>query len=697
MGGVLTRRHVPTVYDFIVRISLNPETAVDSTEAAIERALDNIRDMPSTLSFSAWLLGIARDEALEGMRPRSRGDGPETSSSAGSLPPTDALFTKASGLSEENQTMSQWAWQAARGQRPRDYSILDLLLRQKLSPEEIAEIASLSRSGVSSVLGRLRGNFEDSFAASALYHTGRQGCKDLDALIEAASAPGPALRREIARHAEDCSACRKFREGLPSAADLFASLDQIEVPADAVERLMPPSPLAEPESRTEEAMATEAELIEEIAPGIELAAEVTAAEALTEEEIEFERPVDDETESEDGTSEAAGLAATAGLSVMEGDFENTEAEDLSDVDSTSVNVAQPSLLPEEDEDLLDEEPEAFEEDEEEAAATPVASDAGEDDADMPEDGDEDEGEEPEEEDETEQGGREYAPLTAPLGRGGASRSFPRRDEDVEAGSAGAGVPPGGPLWAGDEMDDDGGDGGGTSLSKYLLYGAVGVVTLIAIYVGIAVGSSIKGGGSSSNNSNAVATLPTRVSGVTEAACSPGPVTMQPGSRVILVFNDAPSGYTIDAHPGVSAVSNEAAIDTVTATSQEGNTVLFAAEANSAAAGRTDEYSVTAAFTNGGNRRTLECVVQVKGAGGSPTATVTPKADTPTPAPTETATPTEVPVVAPVQPLPTATPVLPTETPSATPTETPAVAVGTLLTVPSPSVTPTIEVTGTPSP
>ena len=291
-GAVLASRYVRPVYDFATRVSLDPQAAADYTEASIERALDNLRDKPASLSFRAWLFGIARDEVLEGMRQRSRPGAPEDS--AGGISAADPLFIQASGLRGGDESERGWAWQAARGQRPRDYSILDLLLRRQLPAEEIAEIASLSRNGVYAVLGRLRGNFEESFASSALYHAGREGCKDLDALIEAASAPGPALRREIARHAEDCSSCRKFREGLPSAADLFASLDQIEVPADAVERLMPPSPLAEPESRTEEAMATEAELIEEIAPGIELAAEVTAAEALTEEEIEFERPVDDE-------------------------------------------------------------------------------------------------------------------------------------------------------------------------------------------------------------------------------------------------------------------------------------------------------------------------------------------------------------------------------------------------------------------
>ena len=220
-SATLAQRFAPGIYDFVVRVTLDPVSAEQATESTLNRLASEIGSRPSGLSVQAWLYGIARDEALEGMRQRVRNPGSREEPTAGALAPMDPRFLETNGAFSSDA--AAWAWGSARGQRPRDYSILDLLLRRKITPEEVADIASLSRNGVYGVIGRLRGGFEEAFTSSALYSTGRRGCSDLAALIGDSPTLGPALRREISRHAEICVACRGTKESLPAAADVFAA------------------------------------------------------------------------------------------------------------------------------------------------------------------------------------------------------------------------------------------------------------------------------------------------------------------------------------------------------------------------------------------------------------------------------------------------------------------------------------------
>ena len=63
-SAVLAQRYAPGVYDFSVRVTLDPEAAAQSTESTLSRIAAELSTRPSGLSFLAWLYGIARDEAL---------------------------------------------------------------------------------------------------------------------------------------------------------------------------------------------------------------------------------------------------------------------------------------------------------------------------------------------------------------------------------------------------------------------------------------------------------------------------------------------------------------------------------------------------------------------------------------------------------------------------------------------------------
>jgi len=221
----LVRRYLAPLYDLAIRITLDPSSA--ATAAALGRAAQEAGARAPELSVRAWLLGLARDEALTQPRVRSRGDGAPDDPSD---PASDAQF---SALPDDHPfahdpEVAAWAWQAARAQRPRDYSLLDLAVRRALTPEEIATVASLSRGGSYTVIGRLRGSFEESFTSSVLFNRGIEACSDLDSIVAGATSLSPALRRDISRHAEACLSCRQARAGQPSPAELLAVFTNID-------------------------------------------------------------------------------------------------------------------------------------------------------------------------------------------------------------------------------------------------------------------------------------------------------------------------------------------------------------------------------------------------------------------------------------------------------------------------------------
>lgn len=235
-GGAATSQELldlaPAVYDFALRVTLDAGGAAAVTEAAMLRAFH--QPQAFNLSLRASVFAFARDEALNLVRDRSRPEAAKTGEER--LPAADQCFSAVDPGSDP--AMAAWAWLAARSQRPRDYCLLDLSLRRSLRPEEIAVIASLTRSGVHAVAGRLRSALEESFLATALFHLGGEHCRDLAALLTTAP-PGlsPALRREIGRHAESCDACQERARGWPSAAELLASLRLVPAPAGLQEGL----------------------------------------------------------------------------------------------------------------------------------------------------------------------------------------------------------------------------------------------------------------------------------------------------------------------------------------------------------------------------------------------------------------------------------------------------------------------------
>ena len=668
----LKSRLLEPLYDFAIRISLDPAVAETATIAALDKLLTDGRR--AGMSLNAWGLATVRDETLERLRTRGGAAGDPR----GSLSPVDSAFSALSppDAARTDPELAGWVWQAARSQRPRDYSLLDLAVRRGLSADEIADATDMSHSGIYAILGRLRGLFEETFTSTLLYHRGREACLEVASLATQHAGLGPALRREIARHVEGCTACRQTRRSFPSPAELLAAFQPIE----------PPQGLPITEAAAESA-----------GDELQVALPLTG---IAVDQLEGER---DALADAVSTEEPSGAAESAGVE-LEGDADQAGVEEAEGI-AVNVSAASDGL---EAVELPDHANVADGEEEQEAVEEPgvreeapvarsadltLAMDAGledierrpqeegagggeiEVDAVAPEPvgpGEEAEEREPEPE---RRPSRRRAPVAAAAGTGSARAAEERLrfERDRYLRGMDAAGPPRRPwdgivAWFGEQ--------GPARISLTVLFvAALG----LAVYLGLALGDSIEGG-SDGSAGGGLGALPTTTPGIHQIACGSGTYTIDQGNTYTLAFDSsALPGYQI-SKIGVLPVSAGAAAQAVQAKMVSPLTVEVEALRLPGAAGRTDEYRMEVAFSKQGTADvTSQCTVLVR----APAATATPQVSptsapsaTPSPSPRPAATQapaaTQVPPSAtpiPVTPSPTYNPTIPTFTPTPPPTST----------------------------
>ena len=232
----LAGRHARGLFDFALRGTLDEQQAASVLETVFQRLREPGIHVPGQLDFRIWLYSLALVEILAVSN--------ETRTARISTD-DERFFHRTNNVDIE---IAHWAWQAARGLRTRDYCVLDLTLRRSLTPEEVAEAASLTRSNVYASIGRARGAFEETFAAMLLFEHGRAACAELDEMVE--SAPGtslrPALRHQIIEHSDDCDACRRTLDSLPPAAEVYISLADVGPPLELIRQILGEVPAAGP-------------------------------------------------------------------------------------------------------------------------------------------------------------------------------------------------------------------------------------------------------------------------------------------------------------------------------------------------------------------------------------------------------------------------------------------------------------------
>jgi DNA-directed RNA polymerase specialized sigma24 family protein len=547
---ILEGQDLASLYDFALRLTLDPSLALDTTLVALRRLCEEPSESRAPRAISTHLYALLREEGLARLRRGGRGE--LTNGNGGLLSPLERRFITlpAAGPSLADEA-ARWVWQSARGQRPRDYALLDLSLRRGLTPEDVADVAGLSQSGIYATLGRLRGLLEEAFAAWVLHAYGRDDCAGLAAAAPAAAEMTPALRRHISSHVEECAVCRATRARYPLAGDVFAAFVNIEPPPELQAQI---AALTAPVASAEETAPADDDVLPVVAPDalIEAVAEAPAAEAGADETA----PLEPEHES----SEAALVEAVAtNAPVEEPDAVELPAETVA---SDALEASEQTTAPNEPA-----APEGVVEPEE-VVPTAAAPDA-----------------------------RVAAPrieapaLIAPAAVPVDPFRLPKRDLR-RAPSRRRGLAA--------ILDND----AFRRLGPLVLF--VGL-TALAIYLGWVSGTSIEGG---SGRSGPVPPLSSDSAGARQIGCG-SPISLAQGEARRLTFNASSlAGYSI-TNVNVRAVSPGASAPAIDARVQEGLTVAFEALPLPGQPNRTDEYLFSILFRRGNDQSVAECTVLVR--------------------------------------------------------------------------------------
>lgn len=228
--ALLADRYARSLYDFALRLTLDTDAAAEVVRATFEHLQTQAAQRPVGTTVRALLFNFALGQGLEIVDNRAR---PAT----GRLTTGDRRFTQIdAGVDRE---AALWAWQAARSLRPRDYAILDFTIRRGLDLSELSGPVTQGRGGIETILNRARGAFVEAYAATALYFRGRDACNDLSELVGGSGAAmRVGIRRQIVSHAEDCETCWATLETLPNASDVFAALQEVDLPDDLPQQLV---------------------------------------------------------------------------------------------------------------------------------------------------------------------------------------------------------------------------------------------------------------------------------------------------------------------------------------------------------------------------------------------------------------------------------------------------------------------------
>lgn len=231
----LYERYFDRVYDFLTRMMRNRGEAEDVTQDTFIRAMSSIGNLQSTGSFKSWIFTIARNTALNRIernqrsRPMPTVDGDSGESLELHIIDTDRL-----GHPEEAAqatVVSSLVWEAAAGLNAKQYSLLDLHIRQGLDSGDIADMLNINRNNAYVMLNRMKAALAETVTAYIMMNEGRLSCPDLDSALNRASIKrfSPAARRVVTKHISACDSCQARQSELVSPVAILGAF--VPVPA----------------------------------------------------------------------------------------------------------------------------------------------------------------------------------------------------------------------------------------------------------------------------------------------------------------------------------------------------------------------------------------------------------------------------------------------------------------------------------
>jgi RNA polymerase sigma factor (sigma-70 family) len=230
----LYQRHFQAIYDFVLRTVRDADTAADVVQNTFIKAWETLRQGEPPENVKAWLFTVARNAAIDEMRRRSHIAPPREAADGGGAPmylQVDPDRLSDPEVVSHDRELVELVWQAARSLNPRDYSLLDLHLRQGLTPDELAESLGARRGSVYMMLSRLKEALEDAVTCLMLARRGRRECPSLDALLAGLQVRDltKQARRAIRKHLDSCQHCRERSRQFIAPAEIFSSFAVVPV------------------------------------------------------------------------------------------------------------------------------------------------------------------------------------------------------------------------------------------------------------------------------------------------------------------------------------------------------------------------------------------------------------------------------------------------------------------------------------
>lgn len=233
----LYNRYFDPVYDFVARMTRNRDEAADIAQDTFLKAMNALGGLQKGASFKSWIFTIARNTALNRLEKASRTRPLTFEDNEGDEVSFDVVDTDRFSDPEEAAqagAIASLVWEAAAGLDPKQFSLLDLHLRQGLDSGEIADVLGVTKNNGYVMLNRLKKAVEEAIGAFIMFKTGRQYCESLDAVLSRADIQGmsPDTRKLVERHVAQCPDCEERKKKLaPLAA--FAAFGAIGSPVGA--------------------------------------------------------------------------------------------------------------------------------------------------------------------------------------------------------------------------------------------------------------------------------------------------------------------------------------------------------------------------------------------------------------------------------------------------------------------------------
>ncbi|QHC26124.1 RNA polymerase sigma factor [Streptomyces sp. GS7] len=153
--------------------------------------------------YGPWLYALARWACLR----RLAEAGQEPAAPPGEGPEQEQ---------ERRRELAVLAWPEAAGTTPEQREALELSVRHRLSPDEVAAVLGAEPAATRALLAAASCEVERTRAALAVVEFGR--CPDVGRLAgDSQMLLGAALRRELVRHVDDCAECRRTAERATAA------------------------------------------------------------------------------------------------------------------------------------------------------------------------------------------------------------------------------------------------------------------------------------------------------------------------------------------------------------------------------------------------------------------------------------------------------------------------------------------------